>query len=172
MKLNAMKTIGLVMIAAAILLPLRLQAEAPKGVSKPSERPPCKFPDRTELTSLLPTAMVGKDDKSRIIGVMQRALQGNELTIMGIGTSIMAGANASDFKKNGKTVKPTNGKLIIKLDGKQLKEIDPNFKKGWGDWVPNETVFKEDMAEQHTLEFIYSGSQGEPILIKYLLIAE
>jgi hypothetical protein len=71
-----------------------------------------------------------------------------------------------------KTIKPTNGKLIVKMDGNQLKEIDPNFKKGWGDWVPNETVFKEDKAEKHTIEFIYSGSPGEPILIKYLLIAE
>jgi len=367
-----------------------------------------KLPDRAELTSLLPTAMVGNEDKSRIIGVMKSALQGKELTIMGIGTSIMAGANASDFKKtslsplvydwwvskfpmakfkfinagmgassavyavhraerdllkfnpdfsvidytasdrnfepegmeglirkmlinrpqsamlsiiqggqnsgkvtdihvaicenygipmlsvphifqpllksgrivwkdwsidtihpndaghamianliicyleacykeaispskskrinkikppitkNGfamstvhdassfapdefgawtiyrensgwnnswaaksegkplvfnlkskslifgyrKTIKPTNGKLIIKMDGKLIKEIDPNFKKGWGDWVPNETVFKEDKAENHTIEFIYSGTPGEPILIKYLLIAK
>jgi hypothetical protein len=408
MKLNAMKNTSLVLIGAAILLPFWLQAEAPKGVSKPSESPQSKFPDRAELSSLLPTAMVGKEDKSRIIGVMQRALQGKELTIMGIGTSIMAGANASDFKKtslsplvydwwvskfptaqfkfinagmgassavyavhraerdilksnpdftvidytagdrnfeaeglegllrkmliqrpqsamlsiiqggqnapkvpethiaicenygipmlsvpqifqpmlksgrlvwndwstdtihpsnaghrmiadliisfleecykeavasskpieigalkppvtkNGfekstvhdaatlvpddmgvwtvnrgthfwsnswtasaegkpmvfkvkaksfifgyrKTIKPTNGKLIIKVDGKQLKEVDPNFPKGWGDFVPNETVFKEERAEPHTLEFIYSGSPGEPILIKYLLIAE
>ena len=71
-----------------------------------------------------------------------------------------------------KTIKPTNGKLLIKMDGKQVKEIDPNFPKGWGDFVPNETVFKADMVEQHTIEFIYSGSPGEPILIKYLLIAE
>jgi hypothetical protein len=71
-----------------------------------------------------------------------------------------------------KTIKPTNGKLIIKVDGQQLKEIDPNVPKGWGDFVPNETVFKEDRAEPHTIEFIYSGSPGEPILIKYLLIGE
>ena len=71
-----------------------------------------------------------------------------------------------------KTVKPTNGKLIIKMDGKQIKEIDPNFRKGWGDFVPNETVFKEDLAKEHTIEFSYSGIPGEPILMKYLLIAE
>lgn len=71
-----------------------------------------------------------------------------------------------------KTVKPTNGKLIVKMDGKQLKEIDPNFPNGWGDFIPNETVFKEDIAEQHTIEFNYIGSPGEPIVIKYLLIAE
>jgi len=71
-----------------------------------------------------------------------------------------------------KTVKPTNGRLIIKMDGKRVKELDPNFPKGWGDWVPNETVFKDDKTELHTIEFIYSGSPGEPILIKYLLIAE
>ena len=71
-----------------------------------------------------------------------------------------------------KTIKPTNGRLIVKLDGQQIKEIDPNFNNGWGDWVPNETVFKTDTVEDHTIEFIYSGSPGEPILIKYLLIAE
>ncbi len=71
-----------------------------------------------------------------------------------------------------KTIKPTNGKLIVKMDGQQIKEIDPNFKNGWGDWVPNETVFKADTAEEHTIEFVYSGSPGEPVLIKYLLIAE
>ena len=71
-----------------------------------------------------------------------------------------------------KTVKPTNGKLIIKLDGIQLKEIDPNFPNGWGDFVPNETLFKEEKAKQHNIEFIYNGSQGEPIFIKYLLIAK
>jgi len=78
-----------------------------EGVAKPSQLPQSntaemkrsKFPDQAELTALLPTARVGKDDKSRIIGVMQSALQGRELMIMGIGTSIMAGANASDFKK-------------------------------------------------------------------------
>jgi hypothetical protein len=393
--------------AAALFLtefavPVIHAEESPPDLRKP------KFPDRTELTSLLPTAVVGNADKTRIIGVMQSALKGEELTIMGIGTSIMAGANASDFKKtslsplvydwwvskfpkakfnfinagmgassavfavhraerdllkhhpdftvidyaggdrnfeaegyeglvrklliqrpqsallsiiqggqnpakvpevhvaicenygipilsapqifqpllksgrlvwqdwstdtihpsdaghamiadliisfleecyqeaatsskpveigglkapvtkNGfeksavhdaaslvpddrggwtinegadfwrnswaanaegkpmvfkvmakslifgyrKTVKPTNGKLIVRMDGKQIKEIDPNFLKGWGDWVPNETVFKTDRAEDHTIEFLYSGSQGEPILIKYLLIAE
>ena len=71
-----------------------------------------------------------------------------------------------------KTIKPTNGKLIVKMDGMVIKEIDPNFKNGWGDWVPNETVLKAEVAEPHTVEFIYSGSPGEPILIKYLLIAE
>lgn len=71
-----------------------------------------------------------------------------------------------------KTIKPTNGKLIVKMDGKQIKELDPNFKKGWGDFIPNETVFKEDAAQEHTIEFSYVGSPGEPILIKYLLIAE
>ncbi len=71
-----------------------------------------------------------------------------------------------------KTIKPTNGKLIIKMDGIQLKEIDPNFPNGWGDYVQNETLFKEEKAKQHTIEFIYHGNPGEPTFIKYLLIAK
>jgi hypothetical protein len=394
--------LALALTLTLAILPATTAAESLPVVNR------SKLPDRAELTALLPTAQVGKDDKSRIIGVMQSALQGKELTVMGIGTSIMAGANADDFKKtslspliyewwvgkfpnakikfinagmgassavfavhradrdilkhnpdftvidysggeknfeaegfeglirkmfiqrpqsavvsiiqggqshtqapdvhvaicenygipvlsvpkifqpllksgriawsdwstdtihpnndghrmiadlvisyleecykeavklaepikiaalnppvtpNGfaksavydasslkpadagnwtpfleksgwnnswaasaegppmvfklkakslifgyrKTIKPTNGKLIIKLDGQPFKEIDPNFKKGWGDWVPNDTVFKSDQAQDHTIEFIYSGNPGEPIMIKYLLIAE
>ena len=71
-----------------------------------------------------------------------------------------------------KNVPPTKGKLMIKMDGKKLKEIDPNFPNGWGAFVQNETLFKEDKAKEHTIEFLYSGIQGEPTFIKYLLIAK
>lgn len=69
-------------------------------------------------------------------------------------------------------VNPISGRLIVKVDGKQIKEIDPNFVKGWGSFVANETLFKEERAKKHTVEFIYNGGQGAPILIKYLLIAK
>lgn len=70
-----------------------------------------------------------------------------------------------------KNVTPTSGKLIIKMDGKQLKELNPNFANGWGAFVQDERVFKEEKANEHSIEFIYSGSPGEPIYIKYLLIS-
>ena len=58
-----------------------------------------KFPDKVELVALLPTATINNGNKSRIISVMKRALEGNELTIAAIGGSITAGANATNFPK-------------------------------------------------------------------------
>jgi lysophospholipase L1-like esterase len=71
-----------------------------------------------------------------------------------------------------KNVTPTNGKLIIKVDGIQSKEINPNFPNGWGAFIANETLFKDEKAKEHSVEFIYSGKDGEPIYIKNLLIAK
>jgi len=71
-----------------------------------------------------------------------------------------------------KQTKPTNGRLLIKMDGKLLKELNPNFPNGWGAFVQDEKIFKEEKAKEHTVEFIYTGNPGEPIFIKYLLIAK
>ena len=71
-----------------------------------------------------------------------------------------------------KNIVPTKGKLIIKVDGVQVREIDANFPNGWGNYVENESVFRDDRSREHTVELTYVGEPGEPIYVKYLLVSE
>lgn len=73
------------------------------------------------------------------------------------------------YKKN---VTHTEGHIIVKVDGKQVCEIDPNFENGWGTYDANIKLFKEEKSKEHVIEFLYTGKSGEPIYIKYLLIAK